>query len=173
MSRTRRPQSTSIDRIAPDEAALIELDCACATARQVARLLTQLYDSRLRASGIEAPQFALMLTLEKAGPCSQRLLGRRSALDKTTVSRNLRLLQQRGWVALSAAPDRRERRIVLTTGGQRRLALARPHWKKAQTDLRSRMTGPQWDQMFRAFRTVARAAAAIGIEAPAAARPGR
>ncbi len=173
MKRTRRSTAKTVDRVAPEEEALAELGCACATARQVARLLTQVYDGRLRASGIEAPQFALMLTLEKEGPCSQGALGRRYALDKTTVSRNLRLLQQRGWVALASTKDRRERRIVLTPEGQRRLALARPQWKKAQTDLRDRMTGPEWDRMFRAFRSVARAAATIRIEAPAAARPDR
>ena len=53
-------------------------------------MLTQLYDSRLRDTGMEAPQFALMMTLDKQGPCSQGALGRRYALDKTTVSRNLK-----------------------------------------------------------------------------------
>jgi DNA-binding MarR family transcriptional regulator len=169
---SNRSTSTAVVRPEPADQ-LTELGCACATARQVARLLTQLYDGRLRASGIEAPQFALMQTLDHQGPCNQGALGRRYGLDKTTVSRNLRLLQQRGWVALSPAGDRRERRVELTAAGQRRLALARPQWKKAQADLRDRMTGPHWNQMFRSFRAVARAAAAIRIEAPAAARPGR
>jgi DNA-binding MarR family transcriptional regulator len=139
----------------------------------VARVLTQLYDGRLRASGIEAPQFALMLTLDKEGPCSQTIIGRRYALDKTTVSRNLRLLQRRGWVAVLPARDRRERRIALTAEGRRRLALARPQWKKAQAELRDKMTGPQWERMFRTFRSVAQLAATIRVEALEAARPGR
>jgi DNA-binding MarR family transcriptional regulator len=172
VGRASRSGSNRVGRAAPDDQ-LTELGCACATARQVARVLTQLYDSRLRSSGIEAPQFALMLTLDNEGPCSQSVLGRRYALDKTTVSRNLRLLQRRGWVALSSAADRRERRIALTPEGRRRLALARPEWKKAQADLREKMTGPQWDRMFVAFRAIARAAATIRIEAPAAGRRGR
>ncbi len=97
VGRASRSGSNRVGRAAPDDQ-LTELGCACATARQVARVLTQLYDSRLRSSGIEAPQFALMLTLDNEGPCSQSVLGRRYALDKTTMSRNLRLLQRRGWV---------------------------------------------------------------------------
>jgi len=138
--------------------ALTDLACACATARQAARVLTQLYDSRLRDTGMEAPQFALMVTLSKQGPCSQATLGRRYALDKTTVSRNLKVLQRNGWVASTGSRDKRERVFDLTPAGRRQLAAARPEWKKAQDELRSAMTDGQWDEMFRTFSTVTAAA---------------
>jgi DNA-binding MarR family transcriptional regulator len=137
---------------------LEELPCACATARQVARILTQLYDARLRDCGIEAPQFALLMTLERKGPCSQVELGRMYALDKTTVSRNLKVLEKNGWVGMSVGSDRRERQFGLTALGRDRLAAAKPEWRKAQDRLRSSMPAGQWDEMFRVFRTVAGAA---------------
>lgn len=121
-------------------------------------MLTQLYDSRLRNVGIEAPQFGLLRTLQKRGPCSQVALGRRYALDKTTVSRNLRLLERNGWIAFSETDDRREHRVTLTPAGRRLVASAKPEWKKAQEALRSAMTGEQWDAMFQTFDTVIRAA---------------
>lgn len=142
-------------------AALTDLPCACATARQVARVLTQLYDGRLRSSGMEAPQFSLLMTLEKEGECSQVDLGRRYGLDKTTVSRNLKLLERNGWIESAAAKDKRKRQFVLTTAGRKRLEAAKPQWKKAQDELRSGMTEQQWDAMFQAFRTVARAAQSL------------
>ena len=136
--------------------ALTDLPCACATARQVARVITQLYDSRLRGTGMEAPQFALLMTLHKHGPCSQVTLGRRYALDKTTVSRNLRWLEGQGWIVAAAlAGDRRHRQFTLTANGRKKLGDAMPEWKKAQAELQSRMTAKQWDAMFHAFRTVA------------------
>jgi DNA-binding MarR family transcriptional regulator len=141
--------------------------CACAGARQFARALTQLYDSRLRRAGMEAPQFALLMTLEQLGPASQAALGRYHALDKTTVSRNLGLLESRGWIQCAVGADRRQRLFALTAEGRRRLAAARPLWKKAQTDLRSRMTATQWDTMFRVFRTVTETALALRSETPA------
>ena len=140
--------------------------CACATARQVARVLTQWYDDRLRASGLEAPQFALLMTLDKQGPCSQVALGRRYALDKTTVSRNLKVLQRNGWIEASVATDRRERQFTLTTEGRQRLAAAKPEWKKAQDMLRSAMTSAQWDAMFEAFTIVTKAATNLQGTAP-------
>jgi DNA-binding MarR family transcriptional regulator len=144
------------DAAAP--AALTDLACVCATARQVARTLTQLYDSRLRGTGVEAPQFALMMTLDTQGPCGQGALGRRYALDKTTMSRNLKLLERNGWIASAVTNDKRERRFTLTGEGRKRLAAARPEWKKAQEELRSVMTARQWNAMFEAFRAVAHAA---------------
>jgi DNA-binding MarR family transcriptional regulator len=145
-----------------------EFACACATARLVARALTQLYDTALRGTGLEAPQFALLLTLDKAGPLSQAALGRRYALDKTTVSRNLRWLERQGWVQGEAGSDRRERRFALTEDGRERLAQAHPRWRKAQERLRAEMTEAEWTQMFAAFRNVANAAERMkGTRGPA------
>ena len=73
-------------------AALVDFPCACATARRAARALTQLYDGHLRASEIEATQFSLLALLSSLGPCHQAVIGERFALDKTTLSRNLKLL---------------------------------------------------------------------------------
>jgi DNA-binding MarR family transcriptional regulator len=102
-----------------------------------------------------------MMTLEKQGPCSQVDLGRRYALDKTTVSRNLKLLERNGWISSSAASDRRKRQFTLTAAGRKRLAVAMPVWKKAQNQLRSSMAAEQWDAMFGVFRTVVQAAQAL------------
>jgi len=146
------------------QAGLTDLPCACATARQVARVLTQLYDSRLRGSDLEAPQFALMMTLEQE-PCSQVDLGRRYALDKTTVSRNLKLLERKGWIESAVTSDKRKREFILTTAGRQRLAAAKPQWKKAQNQLRAGMAAGQWDSMFRVFKTVIQAAQTLQNEA--------
>ena len=123
----------------------------------MARLVTQRYDQHLRNCGIEAPQFALLMALQKDGPSSQIGLGRRHGLDKTTVSRNLKWLERRGWITSSVAADARQRQFTLTADGRKQLSLALPHWKKAQAELRSEMGAAQWDGMFRAFQALTRA----------------
>ena len=132
--------------------------CACATARHVARTLTQLYDTALRDTGLEAPQFALLMAIEQVGPCNQSALGERYALDKTTVSRNLKWLERQGWVHVSIGKNRRERELTLTAEGRRRLAAAHPKWRKAQALLRSEMSDADWNAMFRAFEKITEAA---------------
>jgi DNA-binding MarR family transcriptional regulator len=141
-----------------EPAPLGELACACASARQAARAITRLYDRWLDGTGLEAPQFALLMVLSGHGEASQASIGQHYGLDKTTISRNLKWLERRGLIAAAGAEDGRQRRFVLTPEGRKRLAAAKPRWKKAQDHLRSGMTGQQWDTMFDAFRAVARAA---------------
>jgi DNA-binding MarR family transcriptional regulator len=134
------------------------IPCACATIRRASRVVTQLYDGWLRAHGIEGPQFALLAMLERLGECNQATLGQRFDLDKTTLSRNVRLLRQKGWIAALPGRDARERRIRLTTAGRRRLARARPAWREAQRHLRSSLRTLDWDTMLTVLNDVTRAA---------------
>ncbi len=152
----KRPMRRAQKSVATD--ALTDLGCACATARQVARVLTQMYDRCLRETGMEAPQFALMMTLAKQGSTSQAMLGRRYGMDKTTLSRNLKLLHRKGWIESTVGDDRRVRVFELTAAGREQLDAARPRWKWAQDQLRAQMTAQQWDTMFQSFRPVAAAA---------------
>jgi DNA-binding MarR family transcriptional regulator len=126
--------------------------CACATSRHIARLLTQLYDHFLRKAGVEAPQFALMVAIDKAERSHQSAIGRQCAMDRTTVSRNLKLLERKGWITSTRGRDRRERHVTLTREGRKRLAVGRPEWRKAQNYLRGVMTGEEWTGMFHALQ---------------------
>jgi DNA-binding MarR family transcriptional regulator len=142
----------------PQADVLVDFPCACATVRRAARAVTQLYDGHLRDSRIEGTQFALLSVLSSQGPCSQAAIGHRFALDKTTLSRNLKLLKNKGWIETTAAEDGRERRYVLTVAGEKRLAAAKPAWRRAQEHLRSAMSAKEWDTMWNVFRTLTTAA---------------
>ena len=135
-----------------------ELVCACATVRRASRAVTQLYDSWLRAHGIEGPQFALLAMLDQVGECTQTVMGHRFDLDKTTLSRNLKLLMQKRWIAVGTGSDARERRVRLTPAGRRRLAAPRPAWQQAQDQLRSSMRGVDWTSMLAVLDSVTHAA---------------
>lgn len=121
--------------------------CACGMARRAARAVSHLYDDWLDAAGIDASQFALLATLDRLGPTSQAMLGRRYDLDKTTVSRNLRTLERRGWIRWSASADARERLPSLTASGRRQLRIATPAWRSAQRQLRNSMGAKNWNEM--------------------------
>jgi DNA-binding MarR family transcriptional regulator len=138
--------------------AAFDFPCACATARRAARAVTQLYDHHLRDSEIEGPQFALLSALSSVGPCSQAAIGRRFALDKTTLSRNLKLLKKKGWIETTPAEDGRQRCYVLSAAGEKRLAAARPAWRRAQEHLRASMTVKEWNAMWKVFRVLTGAA---------------
>lgn len=136
-----------------------ELACACATVRRAARAVTQFYDSWLRAHGIEGPQFALLAMLDRTGESTQAEMGRRFDLDKTTLSRNVRRLKKRGWIAIASGSDARERRVSLTPAGRHRLRAARPAWRTAQEHLRSSMPETHdWKNVLRVLDALTHAA---------------
>ena len=134
--------------------------CACATTRHVARLLMQLYDHFLRNAGVEAPQFALLVAIDKEDRSRHSAIGLQCAMDKTTVSRNLKLLERKGWVTSIRGRDRRERHVTLTQAGRKRLAAGWPEWRKAQNHLRTVMTGEEWTGLFHMLHMVMDAAQA-------------
>src|SRR5580700_6718915 len=136
--------------------ALPDIECACASVRRAARLVTQLYDQEFRGH-LEASQFALLSAMERQPGCNQSMLAEALGLDKTTLSRNLSVLARNGWILRHAGRNRRELGYRLTPAGRGLLKTARPAWKRAQTRLRSAMTGEQWGQMRHAFRALTNA----------------
>ena len=144
------------ERLGPE--VLPDLPCACATTRRAARAITQLYDRRLHQAGIEAAQFGLLAVLDRMPGTSQTVQGKLLAMDKTTLSRNFKLLKQRGWIELSPGKDDRERRYRLTRAGRERLQAAKPLWKAAQDRLQS-IVGPRaWQTTLATLRALTQAA---------------
>jgi len=133
------------------------LPCACAAARRAARLVTQLYGEHLRPYGLEATQLALLSALDSKPGRSQVKLARALGLDKTTLSRNLKLLETNGWVASEPVDGRREAGLYLTTAGQRLVKKSHAGWSNAQQQLRSAMTRAEWDAMWNGLHLLTRA----------------
>jgi DNA-binding MarR family transcriptional regulator len=133
------------------------LDCACATVRRTARLVTQLY-SREIGHGVEPTQFLLLSVLQARPGVSQAPLGRALGLDKTTLSRNLQVMKRNGWIERAKSDDQRERGYQLTCDGAKLLAATRPGWKRAQQKLRSALRATEWQNTLSVFNSVSSAA---------------
>jgi DNA-binding MarR family transcriptional regulator len=103
--------------------------CYCAQSRRLARTLTARYDAALAKAGLTAAQFETLSVLEAITPSSGRALAQHLALDKTTLSRNLKPLLEAGLIR--AAQDDNDARSVLyslTATGRRRLSRATVLW---------------------------------------------
>ncbi|QAY77176.1 MarR family winged helix-turn-helix transcriptional regulator [Sphingosinicella sp. BN140058] len=113
----------------------IRTDCLCFRARRAARVITRAYDEALRPLGIQATQLTLMSAIAAAGESGQPM-GRIAdilAIDAATLSRNLKLLDKAGLVAISRHEgDRRVRIVRLTAEGDRVLRASYPLWQQAQ-----------------------------------------
>jgi DNA-binding MarR family transcriptional regulator len=116
-------------------------NCMCHNLRQAARAITQAYDEALRPTGLRATQHSLLRVLEITGPVSVSTLAVRAVMDRTTLARNLDLLEREGLVRIQSGEDARVREVSLTAAAHKRLAAALPFWKQAQAQLTSRL-GP-------------------------------
>ncbi|PYL09177.1 MAG: MarR family transcriptional regulator [Verrucomicrobia bacterium] len=105
--------------------------CACAALRHATRALTRHYETHFRGAGLRATQFTILATLAQTGPISMSELADRLGLERTTLSRNMRLLQLKGWVTAKDQRDRRIRQMQLTARGRKRAEAALPVWKRA------------------------------------------
>ena len=106
--------------------------CVCNTLRMASRAVTQLYDDVLRPSGLRVTQFSLLAALARRGEANLGQLTRALAIDQTTLTRSLALLEASGVIERAPHPDGRIKSVRLTPRGRRALAAARPLWVQAQ-----------------------------------------
>ena len=123
------------------------LPCMCANIRRAARTITQRYDEALRPLGLTITQFTILQALSLAGDVTQGRLGEILAMDSTTLTRTLGVMNRQGWIAKIHGTDRRERRLRLTRVGKAEFTRALPYWRKSQEGLRVRLGKKRWDDV--------------------------
>jgi len=116
--------------------------CVCNTLRMATRVVTQLYDDVLRPSGLRVTQFSMLAAIARLEEASLRQLEDALAIDQTTLTRSLALLERDGLTARVANPDRRIKAMRLTARGRAAFEAARPLWRRAQ-DQMLRELGPK------------------------------
>ena len=111
-------------------------DCACNALRQAAREMTQRYERALAPSGVKATQFPILVALGAGDAIPLTALADALALDRTTLTRNLRILEGRGLVTVAGVRDDGRMRLVsITDDGLRVLAHALELWRVEQGDV--------------------------------------
>ena len=114
-------------------------DCLCMNLRSAAQQLTRVYDSALSPAGITANQFSLMNLIRTGDEPTMKDLARASDLDRSTLGRNLRVLEKQSLIAMRVGEDARTRVITLTREGRQALRVAAPLWQEIQDDLVDRL----------------------------------
>lgn len=109
--------------------------CACLRVRKAARNVTRRYDAALRPAGLRITQFTVMTALAEYGEVSITDLAESLGMERTTLTRNVRPLEQKGWLKISPEGYRRVRTLTLTASGRRKLEAALPLWEQAQQQM--------------------------------------
>ena len=105
--------------------------CLCLHLQRAARAVARRFDEALRPVGLTNGQFSLMMSLNRPEAPKLGSVAELLALDRTTLTANLKPLERRGLVAVTTDPDdRRSRRLSLTAAGKALLADAFPVWQE-------------------------------------------
>ena len=125
-------------------------ECACLNLRGAARAVTQMYDEILKPSGLKATQFSVLATVASEGPASMTAISGALVMDRTTLTRNLKPLMDRGFIKEEkCSRDRRKRNISLTRAGKAALSRALPLWDYAQNHVVAGIGHARWQGMLR------------------------
>jgi DNA-binding MarR family transcriptional regulator len=119
--------------------------CLCLHVQRAARALARRFDEALRPIGLTQGQFSLLTSLNRAEPPTIGAVAALLALDRTTLTANLKPLTRRGLVKVKVdRADKRSRRLIITAAGRTLLATAAPIWTRAhrQAERLLRSTGP-------------------------------
>ena len=121
--------------------------CAGFHLRRASRAVTQHFDRALAPVGLRTTQFTLLGALALAGPVSTNQLAHGLVVDRTTLTRNLRLLRDAGLVEAQPGRGGREVRFVLSDEGRDALARAIPIWREAQDSIVMAFGETRWPTM--------------------------
>ena len=128
--------------------------CAAFNLRRTNRLVTQLFDDALRPCGLKITQFSLLVAAFFQGNLVLHKLAQVLGMDRTTLSRNLKLLEKKGLVYLEKGQDQREVRVSVTGPGLEALKQAAPLWQAAQDRIVQGLGEEKWDTVVEDLRLI-------------------
>lgn len=138
----------------PHSSDIVLQECACATLRETSRTLTRKYDEALKPSGLLATQYIVLVAIQKAQPATIGQLAEMMAMDRTTLTRNLKPLEKTGLVVSSSGEDQRMHVVSLSLKGKAATDKAYPLWQKAQIHVATRLGSARFKRLLSDLKEV-------------------
>jgi len=110
--------------------------CIAYKVRVAARAVTRRYDEALRPVELRSTQFTLLTILAVFKRATMAELSDRLSMERTTLLRNLKPLEQRGFVHIEGDGRPSPMDVSISSLGEAKLREAIPLWEKAQAHLK-------------------------------------
>jgi DNA-binding MarR family transcriptional regulator len=129
---------SSAKKLSVEQTPQLRGSCLCLHLQRAARAVARRFDQAFRPLDLTSGQFSLMMSLNSLDAPSIGYVSALLAMDRTTLTANLKPLERRGLVTVSVDDaDKRARRLTLTPAGQTLLAAAVPIWRQTHSAVES------------------------------------
>ncbi len=124
----------------PDEPQSVDANaisqvCLCHHIRRTARTVTRLFDRALQKIGLNYSQFNMLVVIATLEPASSSDVARAMAMDRTTLSRNIKALNRLEYIDVIAGSGRRAGILKLSPAGHAILKTGSALWRNAQREV--------------------------------------
>jgi len=127
--------------------------CLCLQVQRTARALARRFDDAFRPLQLTHGQFSLLTALNRPEPTGMGSVAALLAMDRTTLTANLKPLERRDLVKVTIdKADKRGRRLALTAAGRALLAAAAPIWRRTHAETERRLKSSPPDKLRTALR---------------------
>lgn len=110
----------------------IARECIAARLRMINRVVTKMFDDALRSHGLRTSQFNILTAIARRGTVAPSPLGAFLRLEKSTLSRDVKLMVSKGWLEKVPGSDARAQNLRVTRAGWSRLSAGSRGWAAAQ-----------------------------------------
>ena len=121
--------------------------CTCGELRKAARAITLLYDSAFKSSGLLSTQLGVLDIICNTEAIRISDLAEKQGMDRTTLTRNLSVLEKQGYIKITSGSDQRTRIVTATHKGRNAVAKAIPLWRDVQRKVRLEMGEKSWQEL--------------------------
>jgi len=121
--------------------------CTCGELRKAARAITLLYDNALKSSGLLSTQLNVLDVICNSESTKISDLSGKQGMDRTTLTRNLSVLERQGFIKISPGRDHRTRIVTATQKGHNAVAKALPLWNEVQDKVKQQMGENSWREL--------------------------
>lgn len=113
--------------------------CNCLNLRRASLAITEIYDHYLAPCQLSVSQFSILKHTRAMEPVSVSELAAEIRLDRTTLVRNLKPLEQQGLIYDIAPSGTRNRQLCLTVEGREKIEQAHVYWQQAQEQIEAQL----------------------------------
>ena len=139
--------SEQIRKQASEIAEQMSQECVARRLRQVNRTITRLYDEALRPHGLTVNQLNILAVIISEKKIQPGQLGQSLGMEKSTVSRTISRMEEKGWLKVAQGKDSRTQILTVTSKGRQLLLTVTPIWDNLQAGVLNNADGGNLLQM--------------------------